>query len=777
MKIKAKQFSLDSSVLPTHNAVDLGHEVNPMQVVYSNEFVGDLTGAVTFKAKNETGATLAKGKAVYVSGVSSGIPTVALADANDSSKMPAVGLTAESASNNAEVHIISFGDLSGLNTSSMGSVGASFFVSTTPGAITTTPPTGSSSKIQNIGQLIKQHSSQGTIRVVGASQTEETPNLDEGHFFLGNSSDQSVQSAYQLPTSIGTNNHVLTSNGTDVVFQAISSIASVSDADNDTKIQVEESSDEDKIRFDTAGSERMVITHEGKVGIGVATPSSMLDISGDLVVRGGDIHGNATGNPAISVNSTTTDVTVPNKLTVDGDGSSDGIKLSDGLIEMRTGTGNVAQIDMYCESTGNPHKVSLKAPPHSAFSGNIDFVLPATEGSNGQYLKTDGNGNTSWGTVSGGGGSSFSASDITGQSEHSHSLHNDDDFLIVYDGSASALKKISKGNFFKGYYTDTIPEFASLQVGDFTFDTSGGSTSQYLRLKMNSNENQNEPIFLIENQSSSTYGPILAIGIREDNSNAVGDNDTLGQIRFQETQSNGSLTRWGSISCKADDHTNGYGQLDFNVKSGTSEALALLVQTSSGGTTVDIRNHDGVDSGLKLGGQLVTSSAFELNKLDGATVNATELNLLDGHTSVGSSITIADTDGFIVNDNGTTKLIPASDLKSYAGGSGGGGANVSTSSPSSSDTLTYSSSNSEEFFIVTPSADVTLTLPTIGNNSIPNGYKLNIKNMSSSNTITVSPNSTGSNRIDGSSSISHSLSTQYESITFVCDGNVTWYRV
>jgi len=47
----------------------------------------------------------------------------------------------------------------------------------------------------------------------------------------------------------------------------------------------------------------------------------------------------------------------------------------------------------------------------------------------------------------------------------------------------------------------------------------------------------------------------------------------------------------------------------------------------------------------------------------GAT--ATELNLLDGGTSVGGSITIADADGFVMNDDGTMKTIPASDIKTY----------------------------------------------------------------------------------------------------------------
>jgi hypothetical protein len=65
----------------------------------------------------------------------------------------------------------------------------------------------------------------------------------------------------------------------------------------------------------------------------------------------------------------------------------------------------------------------------------------------------------------------------------------------------------------------------------------------------------------------------------------------------------------------------------------------------------------------------VTSTTAELNILDGVTATASELNLLDGGTSVGSSITLADGDGVVVNDGGTMKTIPASDFATYAGGS------------------------------------------------------------------------------------------------------------
>tara|TARA_R100000655_G_scaffold40184_2_gene75824 strand:+ start:80 stop:1498 length:1419 start_codon:yes stop_codon:yes gene_type:complete len=50
---------------------------------------------------------------------------------------------------------------------------------------------------------------------------------------------------------------------------------------------------------------------------------------------------------------------------------------------------------------------------------------------------------------------------------------------------------------------------------------------------------------------------------------------------------------------------------------------------------------------------------------DPVTATADELNLLDGGTSVGSSITVADADGVVVNDGGTMKSVPASDFRTY----------------------------------------------------------------------------------------------------------------
>ena len=56
------------------------------------------------------------------------------------------------------------------------------------------------------------------------------------------------------------------------------SSTSVEDADANTKIQVEESSDENKIRFDTAGTERMIIDEAGNVGVGTSSPDAPLHV-------------------------------------------------------------------------------------------------------------------------------------------------------------------------------------------------------------------------------------------------------------------------------------------------------------------------------------------------------------------------------------------------------------------------------------------------------------------------------------------------------------------
>lgn len=157
-------------------------------------YYGDMNGAIRFKAKNDEGSAITKGQVLYIKGISGSVPTVGLADANDSSKMQAFGLAAANANDQAEVQVVTFGNLTDFDTSSF-SAGDTVFVSTTAGALTATAPTGETSLIQNIGFVLRSDASAGIIKVGGAGRTNATPNLDQNKIFLGNASNQAVSTA------------------------------------------------------------------------------------------------------------------------------------------------------------------------------------------------------------------------------------------------------------------------------------------------------------------------------------------------------------------------------------------------------------------------------------------------------------------------------------------------------------------------------------------------------------------------------------------------------
>ena len=171
----------------------------------------------------------------------------------------------------------------------------------------------------------------------------------------------------------------------------------------------------DVLTFPVAdGSNGQFLSTNGSGVLSFSTPSggitsvaadSTPQLGGNLDVNGNDIVSTSNGNIEILPNGS-------GKVHLDGNGSSGGVLVSDGLIEIKTGTGSVGEVRFYCESS-NAHYVSLKSPAHSSYSGNVVLTLPATDGSSGEYLKTDGNGVLSWDTPSGGGGGGSSSAVFT----------------------------------------------------------------------------------------------------------------------------------------------------------------------------------------------------------------------------------------------------------------------------------------------------------------------------------------------------------------------------
>ena len=173
--------------------------------------------------------------------------------------------------------------------------------------------------------------------------------------------------------------------------------------------------------------------------------------------------------------------------TIDGNGSSGGITISDGLIDMRTGTGSVSKIKFYCES-GNAHFQTLQAAPHSASASNV-LVLPST----GTTLSTrDGTETltnksltaptitgtmgaaaaTFSGTVSFAGGASAGVS-ITqgGIAIKNGGTQSYVDFYCEVSNAHYARLQAPAHSAFSGNVTITLPAAATTLVGRTTTDT------------------------------------------------------------------------------------------------------------------------------------------------------------------------------------------------------------------------------------------------------------------------------------------------------------------
>ena len=123
-----------------------------------------------------------------------------------------------------------------------------------------------------------------------------------------------------------------------------------------------------------AGS--LVITHGGTINLsGQANEITIKDNEGAAF----EIKESSTSYFKLVTTNSSEKILLGKDTIIDGNGSSGGVTISDGLIDIRTGTGNVSKIKFYCEAS-NAHFQTLQAAPHSAGASNT-LVLPAS-GSN-----------------------------------------------------------------------------------------------------------------------------------------------------------------------------------------------------------------------------------------------------------------------------------------------------------------------------------------------------------------------------------------------------------
>ena len=154
---------------------------------------------------------------------------------------------------------------------------------------------------------------------------------------------------------------------------AVSLVASSSLAGNVTlTLPVNDGDANQLLSTDGSGNLSFIsATSAAGAGLSDLSDDTSPSLGGNLDMNGNDIVTLSNGNIDLLPHGT-------GKVIMDGDGSSGGVSVSDGLIDIRTGTGNVSKVKFYCESS-NAHAQTLQAAPHSAGSSAV-LTLPTATG-------------------------------------------------------------------------------------------------------------------------------------------------------------------------------------------------------------------------------------------------------------------------------------------------------------------------------------------------------------------------------------------------------------
>ena len=128
------------------------------------------------------------------------------------------------------------------------------------------------------------------------------------------------------------------------------------------------------------------------------------------------------------------------------------------------------------------------------------------------------------------------------------------------------------------------------------------------------------------------------------NGTTIGHTDDTDLI----TVADGLVTVAGEISVTT---------LDIGGTNVTSTAAELNILDGVKATATELNIMDGV-----------TASTAELNIMDGVTATASEINLIDGGTARGTTA-LADGDGILINDAGTMRMTSVETVKTYMSGS------------------------------------------------------------------------------------------------------------
>jgi len=154
--------------------------------------VTKVTAQSVLAVNNQTVSAIPAGTPVFVKAVGSGgRPNVEPADADDTAKMPSVGIVTNQISSANTGYVATNGQINGLDGSSSGilvdgagsaytiqgtDIGKTLYVSPTAGKLTTTRPTGDEA-IQNVGRIVDINGSNFKMQVSNIGRSNDVPNF------------------------------------------------------------------------------------------------------------------------------------------------------------------------------------------------------------------------------------------------------------------------------------------------------------------------------------------------------------------------------------------------------------------------------------------------------------------------------------------------------------------------------------------------------------------------------------------------------------------------
>jgi hypothetical protein len=251
------------------------------------------------------------------------------------------------------------------------------------------------------------------------------------------------------------------------------------------------------------------------------------------------------------------------------------------------------------------------------------YTLPISDGTNGQVLTTNGSGSITFQDAAG--GSSDLVNDTTPQLGGTLDLNSQS---IQGHLIPSAVDTYTLGS--------SSAEWKDLYLGDNSTIFFGNDSDAKLihrpdsglKLELlSSSEGVLEPVFeMIARNTSSSSGPLLILNHEGSSSN----NNIAGTLRFQaDTSLSNTFYAYLYTTVKERTHANHAGEMNFVVKSNGSNTVPIQITGNNSDLNVttkinkilNVADHNGT-TGLQLSGTLVTSTAAELNLLDGASLGS-----------------------------------------------------------------------------------------------------------------------------------------------------------